>query len=87
MKDYPKSRLIRGVVVNAILLIGGLILALWEPHNPVFTGGGIGLVIGATRNGTAIYYKVKMSRWAAVNRPLPEPAEQFAKVVSLDGKR
>ncbi|MBC7763421.1 MAG: hypothetical protein H7201_16865 [Candidatus Saccharibacteria bacterium] len=87
MKDYPKSRLIRGVVVNAIMLIGGLILALWEPHNPLFTGGGIGLVIGATRNGTAIYYKVQMSRWAAAYRPLSETAEQFAKVVLLDGKR
>ena len=87
MKDYPKSKLIRGVVVNVTLLVGGLILALWEPHNPLFTGGGIGLVIGATRNETAIYYKVKMSRWAAVNRPLSETAEEFADAVSLDSKR
>ena len=60
---------------------------LWEPHNPPFTGGGIGLVIGATRNGTAIYYKVKMSRWAAANPPLSGTAEEFADVVSLDGSR
>lgn len=87
MTNYPKSRLARGVIVNATLLIGGLILVLWEPHNPLFTGGGIGLVIGATRNGTAIYYKVKMSRWAAATRPLSETAEEFAKVDSIDGKR
>ena len=87
MKNYPKSRLIRGIVLNAILLIGGLILVLWEPHNPPFTGGGIGLVIGATRNGTAIYYKVKMSRLAAANPPLSETAEKFADAVSLDSKR
>ena len=73
--------------MNTILLIGGLILALWEPHNPLFTGGGIGLVIGATRNGTAIYYKVKMSQWAAANPLLSETAEKFVNVVSLDGKR
>ncbi len=87
MKNYPKSRLIRGIVVNAILLVGGLILVFWEPHNPPCTGGGIGLVIGATRNGTAIYYKVKMSRLAAANPPLPETAKEFADAVSLDSKR
>ncbi len=87
MKNYPKSRLIRGIVVNAIMLVGGLIFVLWEPHNPPFTGLGTGLVMGATSKGTSIYYKVKMSRWAAANPPLSDTAEEFANEVSLDGKR
>lgn len=69
------------------MLVGGLILVLWEPHTPPFTGLGTGLVIGATSKGTALYYKVKMSRWAAAHLPISNPDEEFTKHVSLDGKR